>query len=71
MVLKKVLIGTLGPREAFLDGAKGRAAKNSVLTSGAKQLEGCGAKLTRVCVPRTVKEHEYLHCWKRTFVGRK
>ena len=25
MVLKKVLIGTLGPREAFLDGAKGRA----------------------------------------------
>ena len=24
------------------------------MTSGAKQLKGCGAKLTRVCVPRTV-----------------
>ena len=62
---EKVLIGTRGAREAFLDGAKGRAAKNSVLTSGAKQLKGCGAKLTRVCVPRTVnaivallKEHQ-------------
>jgi len=35
---EKVLIGTRGAREAFFDGAKGRAAKNSVLTSGAKQL---------------------------------
>ena len=34
---EKVLIGTRGAREAFLDGWKGRAAKNSVLTSGAKQ----------------------------------
>ena len=29
---EKVLIGTRGPREANLDGAKGRAAKNSVST---------------------------------------
>ncbi len=36
---EKVLIGTRGAREAFLDGWKGRAAKNSVLTSGAKQLK--------------------------------
>ena len=43
---EKVLIGTRGAREAFLDGAKGRAAKNSVLTSGAQQLKGSGAKLT-------------------------
>ena len=35
----KVLIGTRGARETFLDGRKGRAAKNSVLTSGAKQLK--------------------------------
>ena len=28
----KVLIGTRGARETFLDGRKGRAAKNSVLT---------------------------------------
>ena len=34
---EKVLIGTRGARETFLDGRKGRAAKNSVLTSGAKQ----------------------------------
>jgi hypothetical protein len=36
---EKVFIGTRGAREAFLDGLKGRAAKNSVLTSGAKQLK--------------------------------
>ena len=36
---EKVLIGTRGAREAFLDGWEGRAAKNSVLTSGAKQLK--------------------------------
>ena len=54
---EKVLIGTRGAREAFLDGWKGRAAKNSVVTSGAKQpagLNASGAKLTRACVPRTV-----------------
>ena len=44
---EKVLIGTRGARETFLDGRKGRAAKNSVLTSGAKQL--------KCCVTRTVK----------------
>ena len=36
---EKVLIGTRGARETFLQGRKGRAAKNSVLTSGAKQLK--------------------------------
>ena len=36
---EKVLIGTRGARETFLQGLKGRAAKNSVLTSGAKQLK--------------------------------
>ena len=36
---EKVLIGTRGARETFLDGWKGRAAKNSVVTSGAKQLK--------------------------------
>ena len=36
---EKVLIGTWGARETFLQGRKGRAAKNSVLTSGAKQLK--------------------------------
>jgi hypothetical protein len=36
---EKVLIGTRGAREAFLDGWEGRAAKNSILTSGAKQLK--------------------------------
>ena len=51
---EKVLIGTRGARERFLRGLKGRAAKNSVLTSGAKQLNASGAKLTRACVPRTV-----------------
>ena len=40
MVLKKMLIGTLGPREEFLRVAKGRAAKNSVLASGAKHTRG-------------------------------
>ena len=33
------LIGTRGAIETFLDGRKGRAAKNSVLSSGAKQLK--------------------------------
>ena len=33
---EKVLIGTLGPRETFVGVAKRRAAKNSVLASGAK-----------------------------------
>ena len=33
------LIGTRGARETFLRGRKGRAAKNSVLTSGVKQLK--------------------------------
>jgi len=37
---EKVLIGTLGPRETFLGGAKRRAAKNSVLASGAKHTRG-------------------------------
>ena len=32
---EKVLIGTRGARETLLQGRKGRAAKNSVLTSGA------------------------------------
>ena len=36
---EKVLIGTRGARETLLRGRKGRAAKNSVLTSGAKQLK--------------------------------
>ena len=36
---EKVLIGTRGARETFLRGRKGRAAKNSVLTSGEKQLK--------------------------------
>ena len=36
---EKVLIGTRGARETLLQGRKGRAAKNSVLTSGAKQLK--------------------------------
>ena len=40
VVLKKMLIGTLGPREEFLRVAKGRAAKNSVLASGAKHTRG-------------------------------
>ena len=44
------------PARPFLRGRKGRAAKNSVLTSGAKQLKGCGAKLTRVCVPTTIEK---------------
>ena len=33
---EKVLIGTPEARDAFLGVAKGRAAKNSVLASGAK-----------------------------------
>jgi len=37
---EKVLIGTLGPRETFLGVATGRAAKNSVLASGAKHTRG-------------------------------
>ena len=37
---EKVLIGTLGARDAFLGVAKGRAAKNSVLASGAKHTRG-------------------------------
>jgi hypothetical protein len=37
---EKVLIGTLKPRETFLRGAKRRAAKNSVLASGAKHTRG-------------------------------
>jgi len=36
---EKALIGTRGARETFLRGRKGRAAKNSVLTSGEKQLK--------------------------------
>ena len=36
---EKVLIGTRGARETFLRGRKGRAAKNSVLTRGEKQLK--------------------------------
>ena len=36
--LEKVLIGTRGPRESFLGGWKGRAAKNSVSASGANTL---------------------------------
>ena len=36
---EKVLIGTRGARETLLRGRKGRAAKNSVLTSGVKQLK--------------------------------
>ena len=44
--LEKVLIGTRGPRGAFLRVVKGRAAKTSVLASG--------AKLTRACLPCTV-----------------
>ena len=36
--LEKVLIGTWGPRESFLGGWKGRAAKNSVSASGANTL---------------------------------
>ena len=36
---EKALIGTRGARETFLRGRKGRAAKNSVLTSGVKQLK--------------------------------
>ena len=51
---EKVLIGTRGARETLLQGRKGRAAKNSVLTSGENSLNASGAKLTRVCVPRTV-----------------
>ena len=43
---EKVLIGTLGPRETFLGGAKERAAQNTLGASGAKP--------TRACVPRTV-----------------
>jgi len=35
---EKVLIGTRGARETLLRGRKVRAAKNSVLTSGVKQL---------------------------------
>ena len=50
---EKVLIGTRGAREAFLDGGKGRAAKNSV-RAAQNSLNASGAKLTRVCVPRTV-----------------
>ena len=38
---EKVLIGTRGARETFLRGREGRAAKNSVLASGAKQLCYC------------------------------
>jgi hypothetical protein len=37
---EKVLIGTRGAKETFLRGRKGRAAKNSVVTSGEKQLKG-------------------------------
>jgi hypothetical protein len=37
---EKVLIGPLGAGDAFLRGAKGRAAKNSVLASGAKHTRG-------------------------------
>ena len=37
---EKVLIGTRGARQTFLRGRKGRAAKNSVVTSGEKQLKG-------------------------------
>ena len=36
---EKVLIGMRGARETLLQGRKGRAAKNSVVTSGAKQLK--------------------------------
>ena len=36
---EKVLIGTRGARETLLRGRKGRAAKNSVVTSGVKQLK--------------------------------
>ena len=36
---QKAVIGTRGARETFLRGRKGRAAKNSVLTSGVKQLK--------------------------------
>ena len=36
---EKVLIGTRGARETLLRGRKVRAAKNSVLTSGVKQLK--------------------------------
>ena len=36
---EKVLIGTRGARETLLQGRKVRAAKNSVLTSGVKQLK--------------------------------
>ena len=36
---EKVLIGTRGAREMLLRGRKRRAAKNSVLTSGVKQLK--------------------------------
>jgi len=48
MVLKR-----WGARETFLHGRKLRAAKNSVLKSGANSLNASGVKLTRACVPRT------------------
>ena len=43
---EKMLIGTLGPREEFLRVAKGRAAKNSVLASGAKHTSTMRASLS-------------------------
>ena len=42
--------GTRGARETFLRGRKGRAAKNSVLTSDANSLNASGAKLTRIAI---------------------
>jgi len=56
---EKVLIGTLeAPRDAFLGVPvvtwQGRAAKNSVLASGAKHSGASGAKPTRASLPRTI-----------------
>ena len=59
---EKVLIGTRGARETFLRGRKGRAAKNSVVTSGAKQLKCCGAKLTMEKVRIGMTDSTFFMC---------
>ena len=45
-----------GSERNVLDGRKGRAAKNSVLTAAQNSLNASGEKLTRACVPRAVND---------------
>ena len=49
-------VGRAREAPVVVDGRKGRAAKNSVLTAAQNSLNASGEKLTRACVPRAVND---------------